>query len=203
MQPGTLNLTVIQSIADASTISGQVAWTATPSDPAWGVSFYLDGTLVDSDGTSPFTYGESIGSHLNTATLSDGAHVFRVDALLKNGTTVSSQVSATVSNSVAPPTVTQSIADASTISGLVTWTATPNAPWGVSFYVDGTLVDSDGTSPFTYGESIDGHLNTTTLSNGSARLPGRRGAQEREHDLVAGERDRLELTRARGKPRTR
>ncbi len=168
VQAGTVNLTVTQSIADASTISGQVTWTATPSAPAWSAQFYIDGTLVDSDGTSPFTYGRSIGSHLDTIGLSNGAHVFRVDVLFKNGMTISSHVTATVSNSVTQPTVTQSIADASTISGPVTWTATTSdLAWGVSFYIDGARVDSDGTSPFTYGKSIGGHLNTTALSNGT------------------------------------
>ena len=145
-----------------------MSWTATPNGPAWSARFYIDGVQVDSDATSPFTYGRSIGSHLDTTGLSNGTHVFRVDVLFKNGLTLLSNSSATVANSVTQPLVTQSIADASTISGPVTWTATPSDPaWGVSFYIDGTLVDSDGASPFTYGKSIGGHLSTAGLSNGT------------------------------------
>ncbi len=87
-----------QSIVDGSTISGAVSWTATPSAAAWGVSFLIDGTLVDSDGSSPFTYGESIGGLLDTTTLSNGTHVFRVIVQLESGTTISASATATVSN---------------------------------------------------------------------------------------------------------
>ena len=169
VQAGTMTTPrVTQSIADGSTISGQVPWTATPSAPAWGVSFFIDGVQVDSDGASPYSYGESIGGRLDTGTLSNGTHVFRVDAFLKSGTTISSQVSATVSNSVTAATVTQSIADGSTVSGQLSWTATPSGPaWGISFSIDGVLVDSDGTAPFSYGESIGGHLDTTGIPNGT------------------------------------
>ncbi len=191
VQAGTVNLAVTQSILDGSTISEPVSWTATPSAPAWSALFYIDGTLVDSDGTSPFTYGRSIGSHLDTTALSDGTHVFRVDVLFKNGTTISSHVSATVSNAVTQPTVTQSIADGSTISGQVTWTAAPSDPaWGVSFYIDGTLVDSDGTFPFSYGKSIGGHLDTTALSDGTHVF--RTTCSSRTDHSRPRERDRLQ-----------
>ena len=87
-----------QSIANGSTISGQLAWTVTPSGPAYGVWFYIDGVLVDSDGHAPFAYSKGAGGLLNTTTLTNGTHVFRADILLTNGTTVTTQASATISN---------------------------------------------------------------------------------------------------------
>ncbi len=87
-----------QSIVNGSTISGQIPWTVTPSGPAYGVWFYIDGILVDSDGHAPFVYGEGAGGLLNTSWLFNGTHVFRVDVQLANGTTVSSQATATVTN---------------------------------------------------------------------------------------------------------
>ncbi len=88
----------MQSIGNGSTVSGQVTWAVTPSGPAYGVWFYIDGALVDSDGHAPFVYGDSAGGLLNTSRLSNGTHVFRTDILLTSGVLVSSQVSATVSN---------------------------------------------------------------------------------------------------------
>lgn len=88
---------VSQSIANGSTLSGQISWTATPSATVSQIVFTIDGGAPWTERTAPYVYNGD-GNTLNTATLSSGAHTFKVVATSVDGTTATSTVSATVSN---------------------------------------------------------------------------------------------------------
>src|SRR5207248_2347287 len=90
---------------------------------------------------------------------------------------VSALVSTTGTTSACPPppppalTVSTNVADGSTLSGSVTWTATPSAAVAeVDFLVDGTQKWVEKVSPYQYNGDPNGTLDTTTLSNGSHTL---------------------------------
>lgn len=88
--------TVTQSIANGSTISGTVTWQAFVSGitPVTSVLFIVDALGVGSDSSSPYSYS------LDTTTLSNGIHTFKVRPSDSSGTTYYSTVTATVDNAV-------------------------------------------------------------------------------------------------------
>lgn len=71
--------TVISSIVNGSTVAGSVPWTATTSQTASQVDFYIDGTLRWTEVAAPYVFGGD-GNNLNTSMLTDGSHVLRVVA---------------------------------------------------------------------------------------------------------------------------
>jgi hypothetical protein len=140
-------LTVSQSIADGSTLSGAVAWTATTNGSR--VDFVVDGDVVKSDGSAPFSYA------LDTTRLANGTHTLEA----RSGDARSS-VTVTVSNAVLG--VTQNVSDGQVISGTFTWTATPSGPVSsVTFLIDGSSAGRFTSLP--YG----GNLDTRQLANGT------------------------------------
>jgi hypothetical protein len=160
---------VTSSIANGSTLAGSVAWTATPSTTVSKVDFYIDGALRWTENAAPYVYNGD-GNALDTKTLADGSHVFLVVATTSAG--AKAQISATVqvANAVPPAasfTVTSSIANGSTLSGSVPWTATPSATVSkVDFYIDGALKWTEKIAPYVYngdGKTLD----TKTLTNAS------------------------------------
>jgi hypothetical protein len=95
--------TLTQSIVGGSTIAGAVSWTASVSAVVSKVAFYVDGTLKWTDSAAPYVYNGD-GNALDTTTLADGTHSFKVVALYGDGTSGSNAVAATVANAaVAPP----------------------------------------------------------------------------------------------------
>jgi hypothetical protein len=138
--------TVSQSIADGATLSGTVGWTAATSGSR--VDFSVDGTVVKSDGSSPFSYT------LDTTRLSNGTHTVEV----RSG---DARSSATVTVSNAALTVTQNVSDGQVVSGTFTWTATPSGPVShVTFLIDGSSAGRFTSSPYS------GNLDTRRLANG-------------------------------------
>jgi len=95
-----------QSLVNGSSIAGAVSWAATPSSDvgvASKVNLYIDGALRGRDGAAPYVYNGD-GNALDTTTLSDGNHTFKVVAVYNDGTIVSNTLAATVTNaSVARP----------------------------------------------------------------------------------------------------
>lgn len=163
--PDTTDPTVsISSPANNATISSSTTATAAASDDVavTKVEFYVDGTLVATDTSTPYNYT------IDPASLSVGAHTLTAkayDAAGNNAT--SSTVNFTVADSTAPTVSITAPTGGSTISGTATVSATASDNVGVSkveFYVDGTLKATDTTSPFS--TSID----TTSLTNASHAL---------------------------------
>ncbi len=142
----------VTSPAAGATVSGSVAFSASASDNI-GVSrvdFYVGGTLLGSDTTSPYGLTWNTGSHANGA-YSLTARAF--DAAGNN--TTSAPVSVTVANApdTTPPTVTITApASGSTVSEGVTFSATASdnvAVTRVDFYAGATLIGSDTTAPYS------------------------------------------------------
>jgi chitodextrinase len=99
------SLTVItQSMVDGSKIAGAVPWSSSVSSgTASKVDYYVDGTLKWTDSAAPYFYAGD-GDALDTTTLPDGSHSFKVTAVYGDGTTASNTISATVANAaVSPP----------------------------------------------------------------------------------------------------
>src|SRR5207244_67154 len=113
-----------------------------------------------------------------STTLANGGHTLAVTAYFSDGATASASVSVTVSNLAPAPapapapshSVSESVANGSTLSGAVSWTASPSdPPTKVEFSIDGVLKWTETWSPYVYtadGNSVD----TTTLANGGHTL---------------------------------
>src|SRR5207342_1159958 len=94
-----------------------------------------------------------------------------------DGRTATATSSVTVTNGTTTPpqpssfVVTSSVADGATLTGSLTWTATPSGTTvsSVDFLIDGTLKWTEKTSPYVFNG--DGkQLDTKTLSNGTHTL---------------------------------
>ncbi len=161
--PPTVSLT---APSGGATVSGTVTVSATASDNVGvtQVSFYDGSTLIGSDSSSPYSVSWNTSGLSGTQVLTAKAY----DAAGNVGTSAS--VSVTVSSGgggdTTPPTVTLAN-PGSTLSGTISLSATASDNVGVTkveFYVDGTLLTSDTTSPYTAS------WNTTNVSNGSHTL---------------------------------
>ncbi len=149
--PPTVSLT---APASGATVSGTSTLTATASDASGiqSVKFAVDGTVVNTDTSSPYSYAWSSssvanGTHSLTAIATDNA----------NNTTTSTAVSVTVNNAAtcsANPSVPTNLAVSGTTPNSVSlsWSAsTPGANCtlqGYKVYRNGTLVQTvtSGTS---------------------------------------------------------
>jgi hypothetical protein len=117
---------VSQSIKDGTTLSGGITWTATPT-PSGGVSsihFFVDGVDKWTDNRSPYQFSGDPNGKLDTTTLSNGSHTFRVTAIWSRRAKASSSVTVVVSNNApssadtTPPTVSWTKPlDGQTVSG--------------------------------------------------------------------------------------
>ena len=160
----TVSLT---SPTNGTTVSGTINLSATATDNIGvaGVQFKVDGTIL---GTEDTTYPYSVS--LNTTTISNGSHTITATARDgANNSAVSGAVTITVSNTAVDtikPTVSiSSPISGTTVSGVITLSATATdniGVVGVQFKVDGTNSGvEDTTSPYSIS------LNTTALTNGS------------------------------------
>jgi Big-like domain-containing protein len=158
--------TSITQPTGGSTVSGTINVNADANDniSVTKVEFYVDGTLVGTDTTSPYSVS------WNTATVTDGGHDLTSKAYdAANNTGTSSIVSVTVSNAdlTLPTTSITSPTGGSTVSGTINVNANANDNIGVTkveFYVDTSLIGTDTTSPYSVS------WNTTTIANGSHNL---------------------------------
>jgi hypothetical protein len=156
----------VTSPANGSAVSAgstaSVAVTATDNDTVSSVDFYIDGTKVASDTTSPYSYS------WNTANVSLGTHTIQAKATDPSGNV---GASTTISVSIAdqtPPTVTLTApTNGSALKGAATISATASDNVGgsgiakVEFYVDGALKGTDTTTPYSIS------WDTTTATNAS------------------------------------
>ncbi len=172
---------VTQTIANGSTIAGIVNWRAVydqngdgSEDDPGKIEFLIDSKLVLSEQLIPFGDSFADGSY----TVGNGQHTFQVRALSDSGTLLASNtVTATVATQTTPPpppsstgSVTQTIANGSTIAGIVNWRAvydqngdgSEDDPGKIEFLIDSKLVLSEQLIPF--GDSFaDGSY---TVGNG-------------------------------------
>ena len=182
--PPTSTGTVTQTIANGSTSRArQLACRLRPNGdtargrPRLDRSSCVDGNQVLSENNAPF--GDTSGFWAST-TVSNGQHTFQVRALNDTGTVLATNtITATVANTTPPPppptrrgTVTQTIANGSTVSSVVNWRAVydANGDGGRgrprldrSSCVDGNQVLSEINAPF--GDT-SAFWATTTVNNG-------------------------------------
>jgi N-acetyl-anhydromuramyl-L-alanine amidase AmpD len=138
-----------QSIADNATIAGSESWSVTTNGTK--VEFYVDGTLVKTDTTAPFS---------TTLALANGAHELVAKAY-KGATSTTATRHVTVTVPVLA--VTQNIVEGQTLSGTITWTATPSGKpiSRVQFLINGSSAGTFRSAPYS------GTLDTRRLANGT------------------------------------
>lgn len=152
----TVNAPVVTITAPtaAATLSGTASVSATvTADASTTVSkadLLVDNVLVSSVTTAPYTWS------LNTISYANGAHTLTVNGYDAGGRMGTSQVSVTISNAFAAPTVviTAPAANA-TVTGTLTVTATATPDTGrtiskVQLTVEGALVGTVTAAPYTW-----------------------------------------------------
>ena len=153
--------------AEGATVSGNVTLSATASDDRatiTKVEFYLGGSLLGADTTSPYTLS------YNTRSQPNGEKVLTAKAYDSMGNSASSPaVNVTFDNDYTPPTATLTApAEGTTVSGTVTFSATAsddrNPISRVEFYAGTTLLGSDTSAPYSY------NYNTRSQGNGDKVL---------------------------------
>ncbi len=160
--------------ASGATISGTVNVTANASDAESGITSVLfrvvgRNDLDFTDTTAPYA------NALNTSSLANGTTQLQLVATNGDGLTTTVSRTVTVSNTTPPPPDTTkptvsitSPAAGSTVTGssvTVTATATDNvAVNSVALYVDGSLFQTDTTSPYSFS------IPNTSLVNGTHTL---------------------------------
>lgn len=138
--------TATQTIANGSTISGSVTWQVTFTGiTPYKVDMLIDNVLKWTEYSSP--WGDS--GPLDTTTLSNGSHIFKVNAYDSAGSLlVTSSVTATVSNIIAtlPPAPSELAATAGDKTVTTIWGAISLATYKV--YRNGVLIASPTTNTF-------------------------------------------------------
>lgn len=155
--PPTVHIT---APTEGATVSGNATLTATATDnlTVIKVEFFLDGVLVLTDTTSPYTTTFNVllypeGKHTIIARAVDGAGNASTD-------TVHVTFSHTPTDFQAPQVSITSPAPNAHVSGAIAVTANATDDTSVSkveLYVDGTLIGSDATAPYSIdwnGDSV-------------------------------------------------
>ncbi len=144
----------ITAPASGATVSGTatVLVSATDNVGVTGVSLYVDGSLVSTDSTAPYSFS------WNTTSAGNGAHTLEATAVDAAGNSASHSVSVTVNNftaasdTSAPSVAITSPTQGSKVSKTVSVKAAVRdnvAVVKVALYVDGVLRGSSTTAPFT------------------------------------------------------
>lgn len=154
----TTPFTVSQNLADGSTLAGTPTWSASPAGKTVAkVDFAVDGQVVATDTTSPYE------TSLNTSTLANGSHAFKVTATATDGATTFASATATVSNQTTALGVSQNVTSGQTVSGALYWSATPSGKTvsRVEFMVNGALVKTENYAPYEFT------FDTKSVTNGT------------------------------------
>jgi peptidoglycan/xylan/chitin deacetylase (PgdA/CDA1 family)/sulfur relay (sulfurtransferase) complex TusBCD TusD component (DsrE family) len=173
----TKNISAAPTVAltapqDGSSQSGSVNLAASAAADTGAtittVDFLVDGTVVGTDTTAPYT------ASWDSSQASDGSHSITAHAYAdKGGDSVSAAVGVTTKNTWAAPTVSFTSPQAgSTQAGTIALAANAAADTGASitkveFLVDGTVIATDTSSPYTAS------LNTPTMTDGAHSLTAR------------------------------
>jgi len=161
---------LISSPADGSTVSGTVTVRATATDNVGvvKVEFYIDGNKVGEDTSSPYEYS------WNTDTLTYGStHTIQAKAYDNAGNVGESpQITVTIGDTQAPLVTINSPGSTVPGSAIVQIqaqavdrnkkTKVPTGIQKVEFYVDGTKIGEDTTSPYQYNWDTSGLKHNTT-----------------------------------------
>jgi polysaccharide lyase-like protein/Big-like domain-containing protein len=171
---------VTQNMSAGQQLSGTYKWVVSPiGKPTRRVVFSVDGRKVANEIHPPYEQA------VDTQRYSDGRHDFEVTAVAQDGSEASAAATVTIANKAgattpsapsAPPpspelTVSQSAVSGQTVSGAISWTASPSgqAVSKIEFWIDGDLKWTENLSPYVYGG--DGRtLDTRNLANGSHTL---------------------------------
>lgn len=166
--PPTISIT---SPASGATVSGTINVTVNASDnrAVSSVSLSVDGTVVGSSSTSPFTIS------WNSATVVNGTHTLTVTAkdAANNSASASRQVTVnTLSNAdITSPVISiTSPASGASVSGSIDIAASASdniAVSSVRFSVDGVVLGSDNTSPYIFSwntNSVSAGVHTITVT---------------------------------------
>ncbi|MBU7021962.1 MAG: hypothetical protein HXS41_12960, partial [Theionarchaea archaeon] len=136
-----------------STVCGTINIATSTTGCIDEVKFYIDGTLVKDDTSSPFSY------IWDTTTYGDGNHTISVmgycSGVFKDG----GPITVTVDNYTNYFVTITNPSEGQTVSGTVTCAVTSNCDT-VKWYIDGTYVAEDSSSPFQYS------WDTTLYSDG-------------------------------------
>ncbi|MBU7044899.1 MAG: hypothetical protein HXS54_00565, partial [Theionarchaea archaeon] len=151
---GPVNSVTITSPTNGSTVSGTVAINVSYTGSINEVRFYIDGSLKSTDTAAPFSW------NWDTTTYSEGSHTIRVDGYVSGTFADDDTVTVTVDNVVEYYVTITNPSEGQTVSGTVTCAASSNCT-SVRWYIDGTYVAEDTSSPFQYS------WDTTAYSNGS------------------------------------
>lgn len=166
--------TANQNFASGAAVT--LAATATDNSGVANVVFRVDGTVVNTDTSSPYSFsvsGLANGTHTATATATDNGN----PALSTTSTSVSFTVGAGGNTaptvSLTSPTANQNFAAGASVP--LAATATDNSGVAnVVFRVDGNIVNTDTSSPYSFsatGLATGTHTATATATdNGSPAL---------------------------------
>jgi hypothetical protein len=134
-----------------STVSKTVNVTATATDNirVSKVEFYLNGVLIATDTTAPYSFT------WDTTTAINGSYTLAATAYDNGGNSgISPNAVVTVFNDLTPPVVNlTSPPTNATVNGTVTVTASATDNVGVSrveFYLNGILIATDTTAPYSF-----------------------------------------------------
>jgi chitodextrinase len=157
--------TVSLSAPAAGTVSGSVTMNATASDNIGvnSVAFAVDGTVVNTDTTSPYSYA------WNSSTVANGSHSLTAIATdTASQTTTSTAVSVTVNNAspdTTPPSVftMNAIAGATPAQVPITWNATADPAVGgqTTSGLSGYRVLRGGTVIATLGAGVTSYTDSS------------------------------------------
>jgi chitodextrinase len=157
---------VSQNIPGGSTLFGSFTWTATPSflsgtsgNPS--VKFLIDGVEKWTENTSPYQFNGDPSGVLDTKTLANGPHTFKVTAAWTDGTSASATATATVSNAAPPPPAATSDTQAPTVPGGLRVTAATASSVTVAWTAS---TDNVGVTGYTVYNGAAASGNTTSTS---------------------------------------
>jgi hypothetical protein len=159
---GVQDTVTITNPSEGETVSGTVSVTTSTTGAIDEVRFYIDGTLVKDDTSSPFNYT------WDTTAYSNGSHTILVEGYVSGTLEDTDSVTVTVDNISYYVTITNP-SEGETVAGTVNVTTDTNCD-EVRFYIDGTLVKDDTSSPFDYTWDTTGYSNGdhTILAEGYA-----------------------------------
>jgi peptidoglycan/xylan/chitin deacetylase (PgdA/CDA1 family) len=137
--------------ADGATVQGTTTLTADASDDVgvMRVDFLVDGTVVGSDSTAPYSFDWDSSTASASATIAARA----VDAAGNATTSATRSVTVDHPDLTGPTVALTAPDDGASVESTVTLSADASDPAGVDhvdFLVDGTVVGSDASAPYSF-----------------------------------------------------
>jgi hypothetical protein len=178
LAPAPVSLT--NSVANGSTLSGSVKWIAQTSGSGIArIDFLVDGAKRWTEAYAPYYYNGDPNGVLDTKTLSNGSHTLTTVAYNTSAAVLaraSSGVSVNNTSSSPTPstgvTLANSIASGATIRGSVQWivSASGTGIARIDFLIDGSKRWAEAYAPYYFNGDPAGVLDTKTLADGAHTL---------------------------------